>query len=263
MCSFALVIRFSAAVVLLPLVFPRALTRLDAAAWRCGFWTSVPFALGFLLQLVGLTADEVSPSESAFLTALYVVATPATVAAMERRLPGRGVLLGVPLALIGAAFVSGPPRAGLSVGAWLTIASAIVFGLHIVVTDRLTRRCDPLAMTFTMIAFTLGWMVLALVVAPGGPALARADAVMRALADPTFSLTIVGCALLATVVTLAILNRYQKELSPSRAALLYTSEPIFAALISVGAGREAPTGWLIFGGLMILAANLVAERLPI
>ena len=53
--------------------------------------------------------------------------------------------------------------------------------------------------------------------------------------------------------------RLVKELSPSRAAVVYTSEPVFAALISIGAGEEGLTPWLAFGAGMILLANLSAE----
>jgi drug/metabolite transporter (DMT)-like permease len=56
-----------------------------------------------------------------------------------------------------------------------------------------------------------------------------------------------------------VLNRWQKELAPSRAAVVYTSEPVFASLISVIAVRDTVTVWLLFGATMILLANLSAE----
>ena len=49
--------------------------------------------------------------------------------------------------------------------------------------------------------------------------------------------------------------------APSRAAIVYTAEPVFAAVISIIAGRDTVNGWLAFGATMILLANLSAEFL--
>jgi len=116
-----------------------------------------------------------------------------------------------------------------------------------------------MALTFTTLCISAGWMLVALLATPGGAATLRPALLGRLLLDPVFAGAIAVCGLLATVAALALLNRWQKELSPSRAAIVYTSEPVFATLISIAAGRERLTGWLFFGAAMILAANLAAE----
>jgi drug/metabolite transporter (DMT)-like permease len=254
-----LLIRFTLAAVLTPLCIPRAWRRLDRAAWCHGFLLSLPFSAGFILQVFGLAQADVTPSQSAFLTSLFVVATPILDGVLRRQRPTSGVLVGVVFATVGAAFIQGPPRGGLSVGAWATIACAVVFAGHILLTDHSTRRADPMAITFTTLLLSSLWMLLALLAVPGGGALLRPALVGRLLVDPTFAGAIAVCTLLATVVALALLNRWQKELSPSRAAIVYTSEPVFATLVSIAAGRERLTVWLFFGAAMILAANLAAE----
>lgn len=260
--AFFLLVRFLMAAALMPPLIPNSLRRLNRAAWKWGFWLSVPFAGGFLLQIVGLTQKDLPPSQSAFLTSLFVVATPILGAALTRRLPPGGVIVGVPLALIGAAFIQGPPEGGLSLGAWLTIGCAVVFGAHILVTDVATRRSDPMAVTFTMLVFSAGWMALALLLAPGGAAMLRPDALVAVFGNFEFLHTVILCAVLATVIAVSVLNRWQKELHPSRAAIIYTAEPVFATLISLAlSDREQVTPWLFFGAGMILSANLAAEFL--
>ncbi|MCF6228561.1 MAG: EamA family transporter, partial [Planctomycetes bacterium] len=70
------------------------------------------------------------------------------------------------------------------------------------------------------------------------------------------------CGLLATVVAISVLNRWQKELTPTRAAIVYTAEPIFASLYSIFiSGQDAFSWWLVFGAGMIIIANLSAELL--
>jgi drug/metabolite transporter (DMT)-like permease len=257
--AFFLVVRFVIAAALMPLVLPRSVRRLSREAWKQGLLLSLPFSLGFILQVVGLSQPDVSPGQSAFLTSLYVVGTPIIDALARRRRPTLGVLLGIPLATLGAAFMQGPPRGGLSLGAWLTVGCAVVFAVHILVTDYSTRRADPLAITLTTLLFSAAWIALGLALTPGAAAVVRVDRLPALFLDPRFAATEVLCAVLATVVALSVLNRWQKELDPSRAAIVYTLEPVFASVISLIAGRDRLSGWLFFGAGMILLANLSAE----
>ena len=252
-------VRFGLAALLMPLCIPSSVRRLNRAAWGHGLLLSMPFSLGFILQLFGLSQAGVSPGQSAFLTSLFVVATPVIDGLVRRRRPPPGVLVGIPLAIVGAAFMQGPPRGGLSLGAWVTIGCAVVFAVHILVTDYSTRRADPMAITLTTLVFSTAWMAVGVLAAPGALGLLRSPHLGALFLDGRFAVTQILCALLATVIALSVLNRWQKELDPSRAAIVYTMEPVFASIISLVAGRDHLSGWLFFGSAMILLANLSAE----
>ena len=58
--------------------------------------------------------------------------------------------------------------------------------------------------------------------------------------------------------------KYQKEISPVRAALVYAFEPVWAAVISyLGLGLEGdPTFWLFIGAGSLLVGNLIIELEP-
>ncbi len=268
--AFFLLVRFALAAALMPLLIPQSVRRCDKRAWINGLWLSMVFAGGFLLQIFGLTQDDVPAGQSAFLTSLYVVSTPVLSSIILRKLPSKGVMLGVVLATIGAAFIKGVPETGLSIGAWATIACAVVFGGHIVLTDVFTRKSDALALTFTMLIWSTLWMALALALSPDAGRALDVSRLSAIFSDGLFWLTELLCALLATVLALTLLNVWQKELSPSRAAVVYTSEPVFATLLSLGAtaflgpwipaeAHEHFSWWLVFGAAMILLANLSAE----
>lgn len=268
--AFFLLVRFALAAAFMPVLIPRSIRRCDKAAWVNGLWLSIVFAGGFLLQIFGLTQDDVPPGQSAFLTSLYVVSTPVLSSILLRKWPSKGVMLGVVLATLGAAFIKGVPETGLSIGAWATIGCAVVFGGHIVLTDVFTRKSDALALTFTMLVWSTLWMALALALSPDAARALDVSMLGAVFASPLFWVTELLCALLATVLALSILNVWQKELSPSRAAVVYTSEPVFATLLSLGAtallGQWIPaeahehfSWWLVFGAAMIVLANLSAE----
>jgi drug/metabolite transporter (DMT)-like permease len=63
----------------------------------------------------------------------------------------------------------------------------------------------------------------------------------------------------ATVLALSLMNVFQREIDPVRAAILYALEPIWATFAALIAGMDQLTPWLWVGGSVLLAGNLVAE----
>lgn len=254
-----LFVRFALATVFLVLAFPRtlaALTRRDVAA---GATLGACFSAHLLTQQVGLSFADMQPGHAAFLTALFVVIAPLLAFIFQGRRPRAGVLLGVPLAVVGAAYIGGPPETSLTVSAWLNIIAAAIYGVQIVITDTLTRKGDAMAQTLAMIAACAVVNGIAFVVAPGASDLAGNPGLGGAVFDSRFWGTELYLAVVSTVVALALVNRWQREVSPNRAAILYTSTPVFASAISVIAGMETIGGWMLFGAAMILLANLCAQ----
>jgi drug/metabolite transporter (DMT)-like permease len=54
----------------------------------------------------------------------------------------------------------------------------------------------------------------------------------------------------------------QAHLPATRAAIIMSMEPVFAALFAVMFGGESATARMIFGGLLVLSAMLLAELAP-
>lgn len=248
--------RFAIAGVVLSF-WPRARAGLDRAAWRGGLILGLILAVGFLLQMLGL--ESVTPPVSAFLTSLYVVFAAILTSWIHRARPHFSFLIGALLATFGAGFIAGPPHLAFGVAEWLTVACAIVFAVHILVTDALTKAHPPLAVTLSMFVFTAVFALagLAAWLALGdGPSGAS---VLALLSVRGFLVPLVLASILATVVALTLMNVFQRELDPVRAAILYALEPIWTTLIAWLLGLGAPTGWLLLGGGALLAGNIVAE----
>ena len=167
------------------------------------------------------------------------------------------------MATFGAGSISGPPKLDLSLGEVLTIIAAFVFGVQIIITDRFTRQCDPIAITqvsflcVTVLgAITLiwGWMI--------GPDF-EISAFRRLLLDPSFVEPVLLSAVLGNVVALTLMMRFQKTLSPVRAAIIYGLEPVWAAIFAIWLGFAQPTSWLFIGGGALLLGNIIAELGPV
>jgi drug/metabolite transporter (DMT)-like permease len=59
------------------------------------------------------------------------------------------------------------------------------------------------------------------------------------------------------------MTTFQNRTTPTRAALIYTLEPVFAAIFSVwlAGDRLTALGW--FGGVLIVTGMIVAEVWPL
>jgi drug/metabolite transporter (DMT)-like permease len=258
--AFFLASRFALAALLLPLVLPRVLKHVNRRNILAGLALGPCFAFHLLTQMVGLSFPEMEPGKAAFLTALFVVFAPLFAFLLLGRKPRLGVLIGIPLAAIGAVFIDGVPEGGLTLAAWLNIVAAALYGLQIVVTDVVTRKGDPLAQTWFMILCCAVICTVGFGLAPGAGALASNPGFAGALLDARFWGSELYLALISTVIALALVNRWQREVSPNHAAILFTSTPVFATLFSLVAGEEQGfSRWLVFGAAMILLANLSAE----
>jgi drug/metabolite transporter (DMT)-like permease len=252
-------LRFGLAALVLGLL-PRARRRCDARAWSGGFVLGFLLFAGFLVQMLGL--EEITPAVSAFLTSLYVLFTAALTAWIARARPGIALLAGALLATLGAGLIRGRPEIDLRTGELLTVASALVFAVHILATDKVTRSCDALAATLT----TFVWVALFSGVTYGLVQLLGAGSDRQHLGEllgaRAFLEPLLLGALFATVIALSLMNVFQKQIDPLRAAIVYAIEPIWALVFGVWRGHDQLTSWLWVGGGLLLAGNLVAELGP-
>ncbi len=252
---FFVMMRFVLAGAVLVAVYPRARAGFaNAEVWKGGAWLGLIVWGGFLLQMLGLTG--VTPAVSAFLTSLYVVFTALIGVALGRQKLTGFAILGVLLATFGAGWISGPPQLNFGVGEWLTVGCAFLFGAHIIVTDRVTKIVDPVEVTATMIVTVAALSTVVYLVM----AFDTMSSVMGLMWDFDFLFPLLCCAILGSLVALLVLNMYQKEVTPVRAAILYALEPVWAMLGSLFLGLEGDvTFWLPVGAAALLIGNLVVE----
>ena len=254
-------IRFGIASLLMPLIIRGA--RIDmtkGSVWRDGAILAFFLLAGFLLQMFGL--DGVDPAVSAFLTSLYVAFTALISSILSRTFPGIVAVIGVALVTVGAAFISGPPQLNFDVSEWLTVFCAVLFAGHIVATDRVTRRSNPLTVAWTSFVWvTLGSVVLLAIGWTMEPSISPPK-VLSLLAMEGFIRPVLLAGVFGSLVALSLLTNFQKFLSPVRAAILYSLEPVWAALIALFLGQVTMNGWLLFGGSLLLIGNLWMEIWP-
>ena len=243
-----LAVRFTIASLVLLLVAPRALGRLSPAVRRHAVVLGLLYGVAQILQTAGLA--HTPASISGFVTGLYVVCTPLLAAAILRTKIPPITWAAVLLATVGLAVLA---LRGFSIGygELITLASAVLYALHIVGLGAWSSAQDAVGMTILQI------MVIAVVCT-----LATAhDGIV--LPDRTGDW--VSVAYMAVVVgALGLLGQTwaQAHLPPTRSAIIMSMEPVFASFFAVWLGGEDVTTRLLLGGSMVLVAMLTVELAP-
>lgn len=252
-------LRFGLAAVL-AWFMPSARRGLNGGVWMGGLWIGGLLLAGFLLQMFGL--QGVSAPVSAFLTSLYVVFTALLVVRRPGHRMGVSLIVGALLATFGAGFIQGPPQLSFGLAEWLTVGCAFVFAVHILATEYVTSRHAPMPITLATFCWvTLGSLAtLAVGMQGDGPGV---EALVELALDPEFAKPMLLSSVLATSLALSLMNTWQRELEPVRAAILYAVEPVWATLVAIGLGQAEAGLWLAVGGGSLLLGNLIAELGPL
>jgi drug/metabolite transporter (DMT)-like permease len=227
----------------------------DFRVWYDGTILAFFMLGGFVFQMIGL--EGISPAVSAFLTSLYVIFTALILAYMAGSFQSKSLFFGVILATFGAGYIQGPPELHYDIAEWLTILCALMFAGHIIFTDVITKRVDPITVTFTSIAistlmalFLLNFFMI------------QEEDVMNIytlIMQTDFLIPLLLSSFFGTYVALSLVNYYQKYIDPVRAAILYALEPVWATIFAVGTGVTDFNYWLLIGGTCLLVGNLIAE----
>ncbi len=240
-----LAVRFAIAFTALLLLAPRAIGRLSPEMRRRSAYAGGIYGVAQIMQTVGL--GHTDASVSGFITGLYVVATPVLASLAFRQRVPRTVWVAVGLSTMGLAILS---LRGFAVGFGesITFVCAILYAVHIVVLSRWSTAKDAYAMATIQMGVIATLCFIA--AAPGGLTLPERSGDWVAT---------VYMALAAGALAMLAQTWAQSQLDASRAALLMTMEPVFAATFAITFGDEG-LGWrLLIGGALVLAAMVLAE----
>lgn len=240
--------RFTAACLLVLLLFPKKIFPLPHKALQKGGLLGAFLFLGFVAQNVGL--NYTTASKSAFITSLMVVFVPLLQFLIEKRAPTMGNVLGIGMATIGLWLLTSPGGgATFTIGVGLTLVCAVLFAFYIVYLDIASRAMSTLQLTFLQFAVcaVLGWTATVLV--------------EDWYVYPTSSLIVsLGyLTVFATVLTTFMQTRFQKDTTPTRAAIIFTIEPVWASLLASVLLGERLGSLGIVGAASIVAGVLVSE----
>ncbi len=242
--------RFILAGIFAGIIFWRSLKNISMHDIFAGAVIGIPIFLGYSLQTAGL--KTIASSQSAFITAVYVPLVPLLQWIILRKKPRLTSFIGISFAFIGLLLVSGQGIHAIdfSKGEILTLLSAFAIASEIVFISFFAGRVDSRRVTVVQL-FVAGF--LSFVAMP-----------VNGETIPAFSWVWVsaglGLAAMSALIQLTM-NWAQRSVSPTRATIIYTGEPVWAALVGRIAGERLPH-LAILGAFCIIVGILVSELKP-
>jgi drug/metabolite transporter (DMT)-like permease len=241
-----LAVRYAIATGTLAIAGGARVRTLGRSGLAAGAVLGLLLGLGIGLQTAGL--ERTTVSSTGFITGLYVVLTPLFGLLLFRTRVGLEVWLGVALAVVGLAMLSGV-HVGAPGGNLLVLASTAAQALQIVMVERYAPRYDAVALTLVQMATCfVGFLAVAL--AAGQLEVPRGATVWSAL---------LVTGVFASALGYLIQVWAQRRLSAARIAIVFSLETVFAGLFGYLLAGDR-LGWLGWGGCAVILAGIVVAE---
>jgi drug/metabolite transporter (DMT)-like permease len=282
-------LRFGLAAVLWFLLFPaarRGWTRASASrALALGFLLWFPMTL----QMLGL--DRTTEAVSAFLTSLTIVFVPLAMTFILGRPPRSFMWVAVAVAGSGIWLMTGAAPTGFGLGELLGLLCAVLFSAHLIALTHLMPKESVWRMglgQFVVVGIGAGavslaaggaaamapaatWRILTASAGGGVFGAAGIDGTARvvgvasaggAVVSPAESigLHLALVVVFSTMIAFGLTFAFQPRVTPTRAAIIYVAEPVFAALFAWLVAGRALSPVALIGAALIILANAMAAR---
>lgn len=248
---YLLAFRFTAAAVVLGLVFWKSWKVMDRGYLKAGFLIGTMLFLAYAFQTFGL--DRTTSGKNAFLTAVYCVIVPFLYWVIARKRPDKWNILAAVICVVGIGMVSLSNEGGalsINSGDALTLVGGFFFAAHIVAVNKYAEGRDIFLITTLQFAFFGAWSwVGALLFREPFPTDLSGGAVFAMVYLVIFS----SCG------ALLFQNIGQKYTAPSTAAVLLSLEAPFGVLASIVVGEEDLNAVMVLGFVLIFVAVLCSE----
>jgi drug/metabolite transporter (DMT)-like permease len=220
------------------------------SAVLCGFFLFT----GYAFQNFGLWENEfytsTTPSKSAFITSISIIMVPIMLVITGIQKVSFRIWTAILLATIGLYLLLDPTGTGISLGDIFTFGCATSFAIHIILQDRYAKKGIHVTRFFLIQVVTV-------------TTLSFICSFFFDTQSPSWSPELINALLMtgiiATTIAILIMVWAQQILSPSQTALIFSLEPVFAAVFSWILIGELLGLWGWVGGFLVVSAVVWSE----
>jgi len=255
-------LRFSiAALIFLPFAYA-ALKKTNKQTLIAGSVLGFFYFTGFAAQTLGLNLT--TATKSGFITGTFVVFIPILQLIIEKRKPKWFNILSVFLVLVGLIMLSSKGEnvvdfikqlgSDFNLGDLLTLLCALLFAFQVVYVDVFTKKYEYLPMVFVQLLITgLGGFILSFLFS-----ITSLETVKLTI-NKTVVIAILYTAIFASIIATVIQLKFQKLVTPTKAGIIFSIEPIFAAVFAYFLLSEKISNFGLIGCVLIFAGVIVSE----
>ena len=237
--------RFTLATLIMLLVFGRRLGALNRGILKRGMIVGMALGLTNITFVYGVQGTSIS--RAGVLNNLFVLFIPIITKLAWRDRIGRMNWFGITLAVSGIWFLATGGGVGFNRGDLISTICAFFIAGHIITVSKVLKDDDVYLISmvqFATVALMAGLVSLTIPV----PHMA---------VSWTAVMTVLYCAVFPTVVCFTLQNVFQRYVTPTRAGLIYTLDPVWSLVAGffILGERLNPREW--FGCSLIFVAALL------
>lgn len=255
-------LRFSIASLFLIPVFLKVRKAFTKEAFIAGSIIGLLLFGGFASQTVGLKFT--TATKAGFFTGTAVVMVPLLQIIIEKRKPTPGAIIGVLFVLIGILLLSSDSNSIFSVfkefkenfniGDFLSLLCAFFYAFYIIYIDIYTKR-------YNFWLLVIMQMSVIAVLAFAASFVGSFSGIEKVKIEFTNYLLfgLFYTSIFATLITTTLQTKYQKLITPTKAGIIFSMEPIFAAVFAFFLLTEKITNLGYIGAALIFAGLIISE----
>lgn len=248
--------RFSIAALVLLAFSLKDLKQITKSEWIKGSIAGVLLFTGFYLQTMGQALTTVS--NSAFITATYVIMVPFIAWVITKKKPSLKIVILAFVMLIGVGVLTISPEQGfkLNFGDVLILLCAVGFAGHVSYVELAVSGSSPKIITFIQISVAAILSIVGLFIF---------DYKAIVVADYSVGFpAVVFLGVFSTCLCFFMQTSAQKRTSAAKVGIILSTEGFFGTLFSIILGLEPLTTKIVIGGIIILTTVILAEtKLPL
>ncbi len=227
-------------------IFFKKIFPLSKSVIKKGFIIGFFLFVGFLAQANGLKIT--TASKSSFITGMLIVFTPLLQIFIAKKLPRIGNIIGVIVVMFGLYLLTSHKGSEFNFGDLLTLICAIFYSFYMIYLDVYS---DENVYSLTFLQFLVVG-VFAFIY----------SLFFESLFIPKteiFFISLSYSAFLATLLTTFLQTNFQKETTPTKAAIIFAVEPVIASVMAYFLLNEQIGFIGYLGGGLILIGILISE----
>jgi drug/metabolite transporter (DMT)-like permease len=214
-----------------------------------GFW----LFLGYATQTLGLVYT--TSSKAGFITGLSVVLVPLFSFLLLKQKPSLPAIVGVGIATIGLFLLTMTDIAALNIGDFFVLICALGFAMHIIFTGKFSEHFPSLLLTTIQILTVSILSMISSVIFEDFNKMIK----ISVITSESVIIALFITSVFATALAFFAQTRFQKYTTPTRVALIFAMEPVFAALAGYYWADERLSISAIFGCIFIFLGMIFAE----
>ncbi|MFF5995540.1 DMT family transporter [Lysinibacillus sp. KU-BSD001] len=201
----------------------------------------------FALSLFGL--QTTTASNAGFILSLTVVLVPIFSSFLDRKLPSRAVTIAIIITMFGISVLTLKDSLSFKQGDVLIAIAAVAYAVYLILNSQFTKSVDSISYGTYQLGFA-GLFGLILTFLYESPTLPSTS---------TSWIAILGLGVICTAFCFIAQSVAQQYTSPTHTGLIFSLEPIFAAVFAMIFIGEVLTPQLFIGGALILCGTLIAQ----